>query len=564
MASISQSAAERGVDLLFFPVTVLTGPLPVDLGEQDAFLDDLAETLAELSPRVSCNCLVPVVSMVGDYPYAEALLLSGGRVIPQRFGSWPLSPARIPLREGGHGEQGLARFEAAGSQIGLAFSYEDLDVWCERPREVDVICYLASFGFAVDDPSSALGSALGEGRYVRDAQDSGAWIVGVGPVGGYGTQVFSGSSFVLAPDGRLVSSAASFEEDLLVADVGNGVELGSGAEVQPELYDVRYHLWQALVLGIHDFVWKLGKRGVALALDGSLSSMLSAVLATDALGPTNVHVLLASQGHPDRIAEVSRLARALRLDAQPLSDLGTDDQLFVRDLVEVHLAALARMHDVVALSCRDKTSFALESSALSVNGALFAPLGDLYRIDVLDVARLRNTISQVLPSLEVTPSDIPDVGIDVPQWGCETLLERMDTVLSTHVEGGRSLTETAEAVGDAEVTTAVLGALRDCEAQRMSCPPCLMLTTRTLLDAHMPLGFAWRDHLRPEGTAHRRVNREMAFREETNRPSNAEAYGRRSIEDDILRDGEFQEALELLRDLALGSRDEWQNTFSEN
>lgn len=564
MASISQSAADRGVDLLIFPVTALTGPLPVDLGEQEAFLDDLADVLADLSPRVSCDCLVPVISTVGDYPYAEALLLSGGRVIPQRFSSWPLTPARIPFREGGHGEEGLARFEAAGSQIGLALSYEDLDIWCERPREVDVICYLASFGYAVDDPSSALGSALGEGRYVRDAQESGAWIVGVGPVGGYGTQVFSGSSFVLAPDGRLISSAASFEEDLLVADVGNGVELDSGAEMQPELYDVRYHLWQALVLGIHDFVWKLGKRGVALALDGSLPSMLAAVLATDALGPTNVHVVLASQNHPDRVAEVSRLARALRLDAQPLPDLGTDDQAFARDLVEVHLAALARAHDAVALSCRDKTSFALESSTLSVNGALFAPLGDLYRIDVLDVARLRNTISQVLPPLEVAPSDIPDVGIDVPQWGCETLLERMDTVLSTHVEGGRPLTEIADAVGDIELTIAVLDELRDGEAQRMSCPPCLMLTTRTLLDAHTPLGFAWRDELRPEGAVHRRLDRDMALREEPDRSSGAEAYGRRSMEDDVLRDGELQEALELLRDLALGARDEWPNTFSEN
>ncbi len=558
MAGISQVAAERGVDLLVFPVAALTGPTPVDYSNQGAFLSDVAEGLTDLATRVDCACLVPVVIPVGDGVSVEVAHLHDGIMTPIRYGKQVRSPFSTNTEDDG----ALATLEIAGSVLGLAFSYEDLDQWRDSSQSVDVICYLAGYGYAVDDVSSVLGAALDDGRYQQDALETGAWFVGVASLGGYGAQVFSGSSFVLAPDGQLVASSPAFEEDLLVADVGQGAAKEGARNITPEVYDDRYHLWQALVLGIHDYVHKLGRSDVALALDGTLSSMLLAVLATDALGPTHVHALLAAGGAA-RVADVSRLAQALRIDARPTT-LAAADGLMARDLMQVELAALARELDALALSSLDKTALALEPSIGTACASELAPLGDVYRIDVLDVARFRNTISPVFPSLEVRPEDLPDVGIPIPSWGCERLLERIDSVLAAHVEGECDLNTIIAMNNDEEVAAVVLQALRDREALRAPYPSCLVMTTRTLMECRMPAGFAWRDSVRPEGV---RTNEafEALLGQDVDTPTDVSPIASRLTTEGIEQHrSELLEAFELLRDLAVGPGGEWPGPFSEN
>ena len=115
-------------------------------------------------------------------------------------------------------------FPFRGARLGVAFTYDDLDVYDDYAYDVDVIVFLSPYGFAVDDPSSALGSSLAEGRFPADARATGAWVVGVGSLGCYDTQLCCGSSFVLAPWGELAASAPSLEEALLVCDVDPSAE----------------------------------------------------------------------------------------------------------------------------------------------------------------------------------------------------------------------------------------------------------------------------------------------------------------------------------------------------
>ena len=563
MADISSVAKGRGVDLLVFGMCALAGPVPVGYSEQDAFLLDLTRTLSDLAKRVACDCLVPVVIPMGASAAMEVMHLRGGMAHPLRFASL----LRHRGQEGPYTAvtpEELVRLEVGGTSLGLAFSYEDLDRWIDAETAVDVLVYVASYSYAIDDASSTLGAALDKGRYVQDARETGSWLVGVGSLGGYGSLVFSGGSFVLAPDGRLVASSPSFEEDLLITELGTDEALESGVEVPQEVYDERYGLWQALVLGIRDHVQKLGLTDVALALDGSLSSMLLAVLATDALGPTHVHALLCAPDASARVADVARLAQALRLDARPVTDLPEHDVLLAHDMVQVHLASLARETNALPLASDDKTGLALETYAGRVHAGRLAPLGDVYRIDVLDVARLRNTISSVFPALDVLLSDVPSVGIDVHAWETERLLERMDATLATHIEGERSMSEVAATVEDDELVQAVLGSLREREPYRVSCPPSLMMTTRTLRDGRMPLGFAWRDHVRAESPEDVQEAFASFLRSDAPRTLESERIRPATPEEAAAHRGEFMEALELLRDLALGGSGDWPEPFSEN
>ena len=122
---------------------------------------------------------------------------------------------------------------------------------------------------------------------------SSAWIVAAGSLGGYGTQVFTGSSFVLAPWGELAAQAPSLEEALLVCDIDPHSEGPLARPLVQEVFDRPLFTWGALTLGLHDLCEETGNDDVAVLLDGSLDSMVVTTLATDALGPTRVH---ASRG----------------------------------------------------------------------------------------------------------------------------------------------------------------------------------------------------------------------------------------------------------------------------
>ena len=124
--------------------------------------------------------------------------------------------------------------------------------------------------------------------------------------------------------------------------------------------------------------------------------------------------------------------------------------------------------------------------------------------------------------------------------------------------------EVIEAAGDERLVEEVLGALREREAHRIAFPPCLMMTTRTLRDSRMPLGFAWRDHARGELPESIQRTFESFLRSDAHQPKMAERLRLATPEEAAAHRGEFMEALELLRDLALGGGGQWPDPFSEN
>jgi NAD+ synthase (glutamine-hydrolysing) len=376
MVSLSEQGLDQGVDLLVFPLACLTGPIPLSETDQDDFLVDAMEMFASLARRAACPCVVPVVSDLNGETLPEAMLIRDGRVLPLRLSAY----AGSSRGRGAGGAVGMPpfvvpRFEIGGMRFAVAFTYDDLEDLGEPGHGADAVIFISGYGYASDDPSSARGAALSENRYVGDARALGAWLVGVGSVGGYGTQVFTGSSFVLSPTGELVDSAPGFGDALMVSDLSSSSDHRERA--LPEVYDKPLFLWQSLSLGMRDYVHKLGMRHVLLALDGTLSSMVCAALASDALGPTNVHVVVDAPASVEREAACQRLARNLRLDVREAGDLpllpkaGDDaDLLLRRGVVEAYLASWAAELGGMVLSTLDKTALALGSFSASPSSAV--------------------------------------------------------------------------------------------------------------------------------------------------------------------------------------------------
>jgi NAD+ synthase (glutamine-hydrolysing) len=513
MEAFVQNAADDHADLVVFPLTVLTGPTSVDYASHEGYRADLLRVLESLNGRLACPCLVPVVTDMLGESVVEVMLLGKGGVTPLRTRSLLSQDQReheqndmglleSELRESAHAP---LSFEFEDWRMVVASNYDELNEVVDSTEQYDVVLFVSSYGYALDDTSSALGASLQENRYKADAVSMDAWLVGVSGVGGYGLQVFTGSSFVLAPNGDLIASAPAFEEALVMADLtvrgGKGAAGLEAQGVEPELYNRSLHLWETLVLGLRDYLQKQGHQEVALALDGGLASCLLGVLASDALGPTHVHALVDASRESARVQTARKLAEDLRVDVHELSDSFkvADDPNVQRDMLQVALARMAREQDAVVLSAADKTFLAVEATRVCCDVADLLPFGDVYRCDLVDLAHLRNTISPIVPAQAFGCYDVPRIeGLEEAETTNELRLERVDVTLSAHVEWERSLSDVAARQGAPELTAAILRTLRDTQPARDTWAPCLVASSRPLFAARMPQGFAWHDRVRSE------------------------------------------------------------------
>jgi NAD+ synthase/NAD+ synthase (glutamine-hydrolysing) len=108
-------------------------------------------------------------------------------------------------------------------------------------------------------------------------------IVYVNQVGGNDQLLFDGTSFAMSPDGEIIASAASFEEDLVMVDTETLT--GDHHDNYPDECDAVY---QALAMGTRDYIRKCGFERVLVALSGGIDSALTVAIAVDAVGKENV------------------------------------------------------------------------------------------------------------------------------------------------------------------------------------------------------------------------------------------------------------------------------------
>lgn len=564
MAAYSRRAAEQGVDLLVFPMNVLSGAAGVPYVDREGFLLDLAEALSGLTERLACPCLVPATADVDGTPTPEAMLVAGGDVRPLRLSAFledaVAAGAPVPARRRAASARTLPEVELAGARLGIACSYDALDDYDEYDYDVNVVLFLSTYGFSMDDASSALGPALADSRFLADARATGAWICGVGSLGCYDAETFTGSSFVLTPWGEVAAQAPALEEALLVCDVDPASEGPLAHPLTPEVFDRAAAAWGALTLGLGQTCAQLGATDVALLADGRLGSSALAALACDALGPTHVHALVAPGLGPVAATAARELCRNLRLDARECPSpagpgAGEKDALLAADVAQAHLAALAREVGGLALSARDKTGLALEEPQGLDAGAL-APLGDVYRSDVLAFAHMRNTVSPVIPAAARMAYDVPDLeGLAACGHSAETRVEFADYVLASYVEWELGVSDIVEARGHEDAVLAIVGQTRRLSWARRCAPPALMMSSKLLDEVRSPLGLAWADRVRPH---EERLEATLAAFDDEGRGQGSSASGSATaaggpaspVPGGIPQDA--HELLGLLRDVSLG------------
>ncbi|MBI5160249.1 MAG: NAD+ synthase [Micrococcales bacterium] len=274
----------------------------------------------------------------------------------------------------------------------------------------------------------------------RRATETDTIVAYVNIVGGQDDLVFDGDSVVVDGSGRILARAPQFEEHLLVVDVDPAaategrlppdvrrVVIETTAHVDPtpietalvELPDDREQLWNALVLGLRDYVRKNGFPGVVLGLSGGIDSSVCAALAADAIGAENVHGIsmpsrYSSPGSKDDAAELAKRI-GLHYSVEPIADLvlPIEEQLGLDGTAAENVQARIRgmiwmaasnTHGWLALTNGNKTEISVGYSTIYGDAAGgFAPIKDVPKTLVWELARWRNADARSRGETEPIP-----------------------------------------------------------------------------------------------------------------------------------------------------------------
>ncbi|HET8957806.1 MAG TPA: NAD+ synthase [Microcella sp.] len=261
----------------------------------------------------------------------------------------------------------------------------------------------------------------------RRATETDTVVAYVNIVGGQDDLVFDGDSVVVDGAGRILARAPQFAEHLLLVDVEaeeagdhpapagvSRIELdrapaGDKPPLSPavaELPDDREQLWNALVVGLRDYVEKNRFRSVVLGLSGGIDSAVCAAIAVDALGADRVHGVSMpskySSDHSRSDADLLAAATGIHYSTEAIAELvaPVETQLALDGVAAENLQArirgvilmgLSNMHGHLVLTTGNKTELAVGYSTIygdSVGG--FAPIKDVPKLLVWELARWRN------------------------------------------------------------------------------------------------------------------------------------------------------------------------------
>lgn len=549
------TAEAAGADLLVLPELALTGYPPEDLLLKAGFVAGAQAALAELAAATATTAVAvgTVVALEGPSTSLEApsdarhpmgegthlvnavALLAAGREVgvtyKQLLPNYGVFDERRWFTPGAPGAQ---VFEVAGARVGLSVCE---DLWSPEGPAAQLAGEVALVVNVNASPFSRGRQRDREAMVRERVAQMGAAVAYVNLVGGQDELVFDGGSFAMDAAGELVARSARFAPALDVVDLelaevpGTLPALASlpgaaprpspaEATVSPEL-DELAEVYEALVLGTHDYLAKGGFSDAVIGLSGGIDSTLVAAVAVDALGPGHVHgVALPSRySSVGSVADAEELARRLGLQLHhvpiepghaALADMlagvlghgpeGLTDENLQSRVRGVVLMGLSNAKGWIVLTTGNKSELATGYSTLygdSVGG--FAVIKDCPKTLVYELCRWRN--AQAVARGEQPP--IPDAVIAKPpsaelrpdQLDVDSLppYEVLDPAIEAYVEDDLTAEEMVAAGFDPEVVARVARLVDGAEYKRRQMAPGVRITAKGFgRDRRMPITNRYR------------------------------------------------------------------------
>jgi NAD+ synthase/NAD+ synthase (glutamine-hydrolysing) len=530
---MSQQAASENVRLLLTPELSICGYPPRDLLVNPSFIEAIDNTLQKLAEDLPANLAVLVGTVVknsqahisgGKNLFNSTALLENVKI--QQFFHKRLLPTYDVFDEKRYFEPGLEAnyFILDHLKIGVTICedlWNDEEFWGKRSYAVNPIADLANLGVNLIVNLSASPYTVGK-QHLREAMLKHSVvnfqqpIIYTNQVGGNDDLVFDGRSFALNKQGEIVCRAKGFVSDFLTVEFNSNKQDLDFGDISPVDESEDEEIWNALVLGVKDYVGKCRFSKVLLGLSGGVDSALVAAIATAALGKENVIGVLMPSPYSSEHSISDALTLAANLDIQtqllPIGELMASfdnslDELFAGTefgIAEENLQSRIRGNLLMAISNKfgylllstgNKSEVAVGYCTLygDMNGGL-SVIADVPKTRVYSICKWLNSHQQK----EVIPENIltkaPSAELKPGQVDQDSLppYEILDDILDRLIHQHQSATEIISAGHEPAIVDRVLQLLSRAEFKRRQAAPGLKITDRAFGTGwRMPIASSW-------------------------------------------------------------------------
>jgi len=498
------AAARQGADLVVFSELFLVGYPPEDLVLRPALVHAAAEALHALERESGTGPgLVVTLPWRGDDGrlYNTAALVSGGRSelrFKRELPNYGVFDEKRVFTPGPLSSP----VDFRGVRLGLPICE---DVWFSETAQhlarqgAELLIVPNGSPFEVEKSQQRL-------HLVRDrVAETGLALAYVNQVGGQDELVFDGGSFIVNPGGELACALPSWTETTHLTRWerhGGGLRCEGRAawNEEPRLQAV----YQAMMLGLRDYVRKNGFPGVVLGMSGGIDSALSAAVAVDALGASQVGRLLGITLETlpiETVVAAAEAALAPGFAGRPRDIAEENLQARIRGLL---LMALSNKFGRMVLTTGNKSEMSVGYATLygDMCGG-YSVLKDIYKTEVFALARWRNAQypdgalgppGRVIPESSITKAPTAELRPNQTDQDSLPPYEVLDAILHRLVEDERSVQEIADAGFPRETVLRVQHLLYAAEYKRRQAPPGVKITRKGFgRDRRYPITNAFRE-----------------------------------------------------------------------
>ena len=530
------AAAAQGAQIAIFPEMVLTGYPVEDLALRPSFQQASRAALAQLATEINPS----IVAIVG---YLDQVVTTDGAGKPQNKvavisgGAVKASYAKCHLpnygvfdeyRNFAPGSETLV-VRIHGVDVGIAICE---DLWIDGGITAQLAArkpglVIVPNGSPYERNKDDVRLSLVTGR----ARQAAAPLVYVNMTGGQDDLVFDGDSIVVNAAGDVIARAPQFEDGIMLVDIDVATRTStpdviiSDDEVSLERTLVpgiahrlgdEEEIWNAIVVGLRDYVAKNGFTSVLVGLSGGIDSALVAALAVDALGPDRVHgvgmpskyssdhsladarQMAANTGLGFRVVEIQKMVDAF---IKELSLTGLAEENVQARVRGTTLMGLSNQEGHLVLATGNKSELACGYSTLygdAVGG--YAPIKDIYKTDVWALSRWRNQVAREegetppIPENSITKEPSAELRPDQKDSDSLPEYEILDRVLKAYVDDDLGRDALIAAGFDKELVMRVIGLVDRAEYKRRQYPPGTKVSQRAFgKDRRLPMTSSWRE-----------------------------------------------------------------------
>ncbi|MBW4432509.1 MAG: NAD+ synthase [Pelatocladus maniniholoensis HA4357-MV3] len=527
----AQQAVAKGVRLLLTPELSLCGYPPRDLLLNPSFIEAMGITLRQLARDLPPKLAVLVGTVEENFQakktggkslFNSIAWLEAGKV--KQIFYKRLLPSYDVFDEHRYFEPGLQAnyFTLDNINIGVTVCedlWNDEEFWGKRSYTVNPIADLAILGVDLIVNLSASPYTLSKQRF-REAMLSHSAvrfrqpIIYANQVGGNDDLIFDGRSFALNRQGEIICRSRGFETDLSIIEFDQEARDLKLGLIAPNCECEEEEIWQALVLGVRDYVRKCGFNKVVLGLSGGIDSSVVAAIATAALGKENVLGVLMPSPHSSKHSITDALALAANLGIKtntlPIGDLMQVYDKTFADLFADHefglaeeniqsrirgnlLMAISNKFGHLLLSTGNKSEMAVGYCTLygDMNGGL-AVIADVPKTRIYALCLWLNRNSKIIPHNVLTKA--PSAELKPGQVDQDSLppYDILDDILQRLIQDHQSPAQIVSAGHDVAIVDKVIKMVARAEFKRRQAPPGLKITDRAFGTGwRMPIASNW-------------------------------------------------------------------------